>query len=66
MNKLKITKINMFTRLKLWNVFFRSFITYGMEIAIMNGRTLERMKILFRKSIRLIANINNSSNIELF
>jgi hypothetical protein len=66
MNKLKITKINIFTRLKLWNVFFRSFITYGMEIAIMNGRTLERMKILFRKSIRLIANINNSSNIELF
>jgi len=66
MNKLKITKINMFTRLKLWNVFFRSFITYGMEIAIMNGRTLERMKILFPKSIRLIANINNSSNIELF
>lgn len=66
MNKLKIIKIDMFTRLKLWNVFFRSFITYGMEIAIMNGRTLERMKILFRKSIRLIANINNSSNIELF
>jgi len=63
MKKLNTHKISIITRKYLWQTFFKSIIQYGMEISILNGKNIDKLNIIYRKSIRTFANLNRSSNL---